>query len=256
MTELPRSVSDPVRVLLIEDQDMIREGIRLLIENHHGMTVVGEAKCRSGALDAVACQQPDVILLDLDLGDDHGLNLLPELLAISQGMRALILTGLCNFDLHLNAVRRGAMGLVLKSEAAETLIQAIHKVHAGEVWLNGKMMTCLLNDLWQARANHLTEGAAAQAKFPENSREATDVRWPGGPADEEAAKIATLTAREREIVTLIGEGMRNQRIAERLYICSTTVRHHLSAIFDKLGVADRFELAIYAYRHGLAKIPR
>jgi len=133
-------------------------------------------------------------------------------------------------EAHREAVRRGAMGLVLKEHAAETLLEAIAKVGAGEVWLEPSMVARVLGELTR----------------PQTAQQ---------PISPEAAKIATLTAREREVITLVGEGLRNQHIAERLYISEATVRHHLTAIFAKLGVADRFELAIYAYQHGLAKPP-
>ena len=111
----------------------------------------------------------------------------------------------------------------------QLVLEAIAKVRAGEVWLEPSMVARVLGEL--------TRPQTAQ------------------PISPEAAKIATLTGREREVITLVGEGLRNQHIAERLYISEATVRHHLTAIFAKLGVADRFELAIYAYQHGLAKPP-
>jgi two-component system nitrate/nitrite response regulator NarL len=104
-------------------------------------------------------------------------------------------------------------------------------VYAGEVWINRAMMARVIGGLWN----------------PVNAQTIQ--------ADPEAVKIALLTEREREVVGLIGEGLRNKQIAERLFISEITVRHHLTSIFDKLGVSDRFELAIYSYRHGLAKLP-
>src|SRR5204863_7278946 len=144
--------------------------------------------------------------------------------------RVLTLTGVRDPELHRRAVRLGVMGVVVKEKAAEVLLQAIEKVHAGEVWLERAMITRVLREM--TRRDEPTQ------------------------TDPEAAKTATLTAREREVIALIGEGLKNQQIARRLFISETTVRHHLTAIFAKPGVADRLELVIYAYRHGLAKPPR
>jgi DNA-binding NarL/FixJ family response regulator len=121
------------------------------------------------------------------------------------------------------------MGLVLKEKAATVLLQAIEKVHAGEVWLEGAMIASVLREMTQTRETRQT--------------------------NPEAARIALLTEREREIVALVGQGLRNKQVAERLFISEVTVRHHLTAIFAKLRVADRLELVIYAYRHGLACLP-
>jgi len=119
------------------------------------------------------------------------------------------------------------MGLVLKEKAADVLLQAIEKVHAGEVWLEPAMIASVLGEMTGARASQLL--------------------------DPEVAKIASLTEREREVVTLMSQGLRNRQIAARLGISETTVRHHLTSIFAKLEVTDRLELVIYTYRHGLAR---
>jgi DNA-binding NarL/FixJ family response regulator len=121
------------------------------------------------------------------------------------------------------------MGLVLKEKAAEVLLQAIEKVRAGEVWLDGAMIASVLREMT-------------------HTREAQ-------PVNPKSARLALLTEREREVIALVGQGLRNKQVAERLFISETTVRHHLTAIFAKLEVADRLELVIYAYRHGLAGLP-
>ncbi len=123
----------------------------------------------------------------------------------------------------------GAMGLVFKEKAAEVVIRAIERVHAGEVWFDRTLIGNVLTELSRASATK--------------------------KLDPEATKITKLTEREREIAALIGEGLKNKQIANRLFISETTVRHHLTSVFDKLGVTDRLELIIYAYRHGLAKPP-
>jgi two-component system nitrate/nitrite response regulator NarL len=223
------SAPHSIRVLIIDDHAVVRAGLRLLLENQPGLLVVGEAKHGAEAIAIAAQEHPDIMLLELDLNGESGLDLIPELLRAAERGRVLVLTGMRDPEVHQQAVRRGAMGVVLKDHAAEVVIKAIVKVHAGEVWIDRAMMASVLT--------HLARG-----------------RTPKEP-DPVVTKLAALTAREREVIRLIGAGLKNKQIAERLYISETTVRHHLTAIFDKLGVADRLELVIYAYRYGLAMPP-
>jgi DNA-binding NarL/FixJ family response regulator len=128
-------------------------------------------------------------------------------------------------------------------------------VLAGEVWLNGELMTKVINDFRQARARASTEKPIEEAAKTE-AAPASGLRSPVSKRDEyEEVKIARLTDREREVIGLVGRGMRNQQIADKLCISVITVRHHLTSVFSKLEVGDRFELAIYSFRHGLAKPP-
>jgi two-component system, NarL family, nitrate/nitrite response regulator NarL len=217
-----------IRVVLVDDHAVVRAGLRMLIESRPGLLVVGEAATTTDALVVAEREQPDIILLDLDLGGDNGLNILPELFATAKHARVLILTGVRDPEEHQRAVRLGAMGVVLKEKAADELLKAIEQVHIGEVWLDGALMARVL-------------GRVGATETPINP---------------ETAKIATLTDREREVIALICEGLQNRVIGDRLFISETTVRHHLTSIYDKLGVANRLELVIYAYRHGLAKQPR
>ncbi len=220
----------PIRILMIDDHAVLRAGLRMIIESHMGMTVVGEAENRRESLAAIANETPDIILLDLDLGDENGLDLLPELLTAVPDARIILLTGLRDADVQRRAILLGAMGLVSKQKAPDTVIRAIEKVYAGEVWLDRAMIASILND----RVN--TSVTADQ--------------------NVEAQRISKLTDREREVIMLIGEGIKNRQIAARLYISEATVRHHLTSVFAKLGVTDRFELVIYAFQHGLAKLPQ
>jgi two-component system, NarL family, nitrate/nitrite response regulator NarL len=221
------SLSQPIRVVIVDDHVVVRTGLRMLIESQPGIIVVGEAGNGAEALAVVGRTQPDIIVLDLDLGGESGLDYFPGLRTAASTARVLVLTGVRDPELHRRAVRLGSMGLVRKEEAAEVLLQAIKKVHAGEVWLEPAMIASVLGEMTGTRASQLL--------------------------DPEAAKIASLTEREREVVTLMGQGLRNKQIAERLGISETTVRHHLTSIFAKLGVTDRLELVIYIYRNGLAR---
>jgi two-component system nitrate/nitrite response regulator NarL len=218
-----------IRVLIIDAHTITREGLALVIETQPGLRVVGGAGNRSEALELTTREQPDVILLELDLGNSSGLDLLPELLAVAPAARILILTGVHDPEQHRHAVRLGAVGLVLKEKSVEMLFKAIEKVYAGEVWLERAMLTTVLNELTHSNGHK--------------------------PINPEEAKVTTLTAREREVITLVGQGLRNKEVAKRLFISETTVRHHLTSIFAKLNLSDRLELVIYSYRYRLAKVP-
>jgi len=185
------------------------------------------ARNRQEALGS-ASSEIDIILLDLVLGADCSLDFLPELMDAAERARVLVLTGTMDPELHLKAVCLGAMGVLQKSEAPEVLLKAIRKVHAGEAWMNRTMM------------------AAAMTRMRAH---------PTVKLDPDATKIAALTPRELQVIASLGEGRKNKEIAERLFISEKTVRHYLSSIFAKLGVTDRLELMIYAYRHGLVKVP-
>jgi len=224
---MPTSPTPPIRVLLVDDHAVIRTGLRLLLENKPGLQVVGEAGNRLDALTVAAREHPDLILLDLDLGGgSSGLDFLPELLVMAPAARVLILTGLHDAELHRRAVRLGAMGVVVKDKAAKVLFQAIEKVHAGEVWLEGAVVAQVLGELSSRRTST--------------------------QQDPEAAKITRLTARERELVALVCEGLSNRQIARRLFRSEGTIRNSLSVIFEKLEVTDRLGLVLYASRHNVA----
>jgi DNA-binding NarL/FixJ family response regulator len=229
MKPMPKPLTSSIRVLLIGSHSMLRSGLRMLIENQPGLVVIGETGIDSGALIA-AHQCPDIILLDLDRESEDSLALLSELKLVAKRARVLVLTSQRNPKICLCALHLGAMGLVLKEKSAEVLIEAIRSAHAGEVWLDSSMTTILFGEI--LRAEELKN------------------------ADPESDKIATLTGREREVIDLICEGLKNKQIGARLFISEITVRHHLTSIFNKLGVADRVGLVIYSYRRGLAKPPR
>ncbi len=221
----------PIRVLLVDDHALMRTGLRMLVDGHPAMTVVGEAASVEGLPDLVAREQPDIILLDLDLGGQSSLSVLPEVLAAAPEARVILVTGVREPAEHQRAIQLGIMGLLRKEQAAETLLQAIQKVHAGEVWLERAQVARALN--------RLTRQGGAEVK----------------PANPEQVKIDRLTQREREVMTLILEGLPNRQIAARLVISETTVSHHLTSIFAKLEVTSRFDLIIYAHRHNLVPQP-
>lgn len=220
------AISAPIGVLIVDDHAVVRAGLRMLIDQDPDMKVTSVAGNRSEALAAATSDQPNIIILDIVLGDEDGISLLPELRAAAPNSRVLVLTGLRSSQSQRQAMRAGAMGIVLKEHAAEILIKAIKKVHHGEVWLDRLMVGSVLQEMTEEKQ-----------------------------ADPDQEKIATLTEREREVVSLVGEGLKNKQIAAKLFISETTVTHHLSSVFSKLAVSDRLELIIFAFRHGLAKLP-
>jgi DNA-binding NarL/FixJ family response regulator len=216
-----------IRIVLIDDHQIIRDGLREFIESRPGMLVVGDAGDRAGALAVVAREQPDVVVLDLDLGGVSGLDLLPELLRAAAGASVIILTGLRDTEKRDRAMELGAKGVVLKENGVAELLNAIEKVHrTGEYWLEPGAARRLME---RAR------GGAAQS-------------------NPEAAKIATLTPTERELVTYLGKGLDNKQIAEQMHMAESTVRNNLTRIYDKLDIkGGRLALLVYAYQHGLVK---
>jgi DNA-binding NarL/FixJ family response regulator len=218
-----------IRVAIIDDHAIVRAGLRMLIEASGRMAVVGEAGNREEAFAVVARGQTDIIVLDLDIGGESSLEFIGDLLRSAGDARALVLTGLRDAEAHRRAIALGAMGVVLKEKAPGVLIKAIEKVHSGEIWLDRS-----------ATAAVLAEMARLHSKRD----------------DPEAAHIARLTERESQIVPLVCQGLRNKQIAEALCISEATVRNHLTSILSKLNLTDRFDLALYSFRHGLAKPPQ
>src|SRR5207245_10977054 len=216
-----------IRILLVDDHQIFLTGLQLLIEKEPHMIVVGTAINRAEAL-ALMQEHPDIVLLDLDLGNESGIDFLPQLIEPEEPPRVIAVTGVPDPELHLRAVRLGAMGVVLKVESSAFLIKAIRKVHSGEVWLNNSLISTVMTELLHANASK--------------------------KVDPEAEKIASLTEREHEVIALLAEGRRNKQIGEQLFISEKTVRHYLTSIFEKLGVTDRLALMIYAYKYGLAKL--
>lgn len=219
-----------IRVFLIDDHRTILWGLEKLIETGKPpMRVVGTATSYTEALNTLQQSEPDVILLDLDLGHENGFDAIPKLLAASPA-KILILTGVRDESVHHNAVLAGARGVVEKEARAESILSAIAKVHQGEVWLDRAATGRLLVEMSRSHA----------------SRHALDP---------EQQKISALTVREREIIAIsaANAGATARVIADKLHISEHTLRNHLTSIYEKLGVANRLELFAYAHQHKLMK---
>lgn len=216
------SPQGPIALVVLAAQPVVRLGVRQLLEGRTSITFAGEAARVSEGAAIVTSARPHVILLDPDC-EDFSLQTITQMAGLGQ-VPVLVFTGATDPHVHGRAVALGAMGVVEKRHSADTLGRAVEKVHAGEVWLERRATASMVQQM--VRRN----------------------------SDPEALKIDSLTKREREVIELIGSGFKSEAIANRLFISQATVRNHLTSILSKLELADRFELAFYARKHGLARV--
>jgi two-component system, NarL family, nitrate/nitrite response regulator NarL len=222
---MPVSANTPLRIVLLDAQTLFRVGLRCILATEPGLLVVGEASSVSDGIDIIASEKPDIILFEMNLLFLPDLEIVPALVKASGTARLILVTGTSDQAVLQKAVEDGVVGVIFKTQPPEILIKAIEKVHAGEVWLERSLIATVLGRL---------------------SRNQTP-----GKADQETDNMNSLSEREKEVVKLIGLGYKNKRISSELCISETTVRHHLTSIYDKLGVSDRLELLVYAHRYGL-----
>ncbi|WP_338760078.1 response regulator transcription factor [Massilia sp. METH4] len=214
-----------IRIMLVDDHKTMLWGLERLIQAEGpGLTLVATAGDPAEATALCALHRPDIVLLDLDLKGSSSLDILPSLLA-NAGTRVVILSANRDHATLAAAVKLGARGVVSKEAPAEDVLAAVRKVHGGELWLDQPLMQALLGQLVA----------------------------PPPAAAPEAGRIAALTPREREVIGMIvqGNGALNKELADRACISERTLRNHLTAIYQKLDVANRLELYMYATRHGL-----
>src|SRR5271165_803653 len=189
-----------IRVLMADDHAIFRDGLRKLLDGDEEITIVGEAQNGAECIKLLAKLKPDILLLDLRMPDKDGLAVLEEVNFDQIPTRVIVLTAAEDDRDVVRAMRLGARGVVLKQSATDLLVKSIHRVHAGEIWLDNRMT------------------AEVMKAFSKSSE--------SGPR-------------------------RNKEIGEKLFISEQTVKNHLHNIFDKLGVSDRLELALYAIHHRL-----
>jgi two-component system nitrate/nitrite response regulator NarL len=218
--------SSPLSIVILDNHALVRAGFRLLLDRYPTMKVVGEAGDLSAGLEIVARNKPDIVLFEFNLSEQENTAVITQILQASEKSRLILVTGIPDPSVSQAAVENGVMGVVLKTQSPEVLIKAIEKVHSGEVWLERLLIANVISRL---------------------SRNQFDKKNP------EENGISILSDREREIVRLIGQGLKNRKISTLLCISETTVRHHLTSIYSKLGVSDRLELLVFAHRYGLVK---
>jgi DNA-binding NarL/FixJ family response regulator len=222
---MPGLSKNPIRIVILDNHTLFRTGLRFIIESQPGMEVVGEAGSITESLEILTSLKPDIILVELNLTGPLEIDILSSLVNTAEGARLILVTGTSDPKVLQKAVEDGVVGVIYKTQPPETLLKAIEKVHAGEVWLERSLIANVLSRL---------------------SRNQPTVK-----VDPEAESITRLSEREKEVVKLIGKGLKNKRISTELCISETTVRHHLTSIYSKLGVSDRLELLVYAHRYGL-----
>jgi DNA-binding NarL/FixJ family response regulator len=220
-----------IRVILIDDHRSVLWGLEKLIDSQKPkMQVVGKFTSYAEASTQLEKLSPDIILLDLDLGGERGIDVLPLLIA-SCPAKVLILTGSRDIALHDQAIMSGAKGVLEKENSAETILSAIERVHEGQLWMDQARMGRIIMELSRKKS--------AEDNNPERK------------------KIESLTARERNIVAVVTSyaGATGSDIAKKLFISESTLRNHLSSIYSKLNLTNRLELWDYAHKHGLNKLP-
>lgn len=213
-----------VRVLIADDHALFRDGLRKLLESEGSFEVVGEASDGEMLLDLVRRTEADILLLDLSMPRQDGMDVLRELAAAQIPVRTLLLTATINKDQIVRALKLGAYGVVLKESTTQRLFDSIRCVMSGQYWVGRESISDLVRAL--RSVSNQENGSQKPREFG-------------------------LTPREMEIVTLVVAGYSNPDIAQRCSISEQTVKHHISNIFDKLGVSNRLELALFAVNHRL-----
>ena len=213
-----------VKVALVDDHTLFREGIKRILSLEPDIEIVGEAVDGEEVLLLLNHCRPDVLLLDIKMEKINGLQILPQIVGQYPQLKVIVLTAQISQAESVRAVKDGARGIILKHAASEFLIKGIRKVFDGELWADTSTMTRVVESL--------------SSKYR-------------GERDSEKDR-KELSQREKEVVGLVASGCRNKEIANKLFISEQTVKTHLSNIFQKLEINDRLELALYAMRNGLA----
>ncbi|MCL7454167.1 MAG: response regulator transcription factor [Anaerolineae bacterium] len=210
----------PIRVVIADDHAVVREGLRALIETEPGIELVGEACDGIEAVRLTRSLKPDVLLLDLVMPRQDGLQTISEIQAEESATRILVLTSFAEDEQVFPAIKAGALGYLLKDTTPRRLLQAIRDVYQGESSLHPTVARKLIGEL----------------------------HWPSSPPP--AGEV--LTEREVEVLNLVAQGLANQEIADQLVVSERTVRKHVSNILGKLHLANRTQAALYALRTGIA----
>jgi DNA-binding NarL/FixJ family response regulator len=209
------------RILLVDDHEVVRLGLKALLEHHAQFEVVGEASNAKEALEQVGRLHPDIVLMDIRLPGTSGIEACEEVIRQYPETRVVMLTSYAEDEMLFSAIRAGASGYVLKQIAGEDLVRALESVGRGEA---------------------LLDPAVTQRVFQEVRR---------AVKEEEASAFANLSQQERHVLMLVSEGKTNREIAKALFLGEGTVRNYVSSILSKLGVSNRAEAAAYAVEHNL-----
>jgi two-component system, NarL family, nitrate/nitrite response regulator NarL len=219
-----------IRIVVADDHPIFRDGLCKLLALEEDFEVVAQASDGRQVLELLQQQEPDILLLDLKMPGLDGLATLQRLQSVKNKTRVIVLTASDDKNEFVQAMRLGTSGIVLKQTATELLIKSIRKVHAGEIWLDS-----------HTTAEVIRRFISADEPAPA----------PPPPTSTRERERSPLSQREREIVALVAQGFKNKEMAEKMFISEQTVKNHLHNIFDKLGVSDRLELALYAIHNNL-----
>jgi two-component system, NarL family, nitrate/nitrite response regulator NarL len=222
-----------IRIVVADDHPIFRDGLCKLLALEEDFEVVAQAQDGRQVLEILQQLEPDILLLDLKMPGLDGLGTLQRLQAARNKTRVIVLTASDDKNEFVQAMKLGTSGIVLKQTATELLIKSIRKVHAGEIWLDSHTTAAVIRQFVAEDQQPVAPPPPVQAQ-PQRERE----RSP-------------LSQREREIVALVAQGFKNKEMAEKMFISEQTVKNHLHNIFDKLGVSDRLELALYAIHNNL-----
>jgi DNA-binding NarL/FixJ family response regulator len=220
-----------IRVLVADSHPVVLEGLRSILRPETDITIVGQALDGIEALEMVAATDPDVVLLELRLPRMDGLTVLRNLPARSTRAKALLFPAADVKDEFVEAMKLGCSGILMKHSPAALIAKSIRKVHEGEIWLDASTTATVIRQFASPGESY------TPMVNPSNGKNQRD--------------RAQLSQREREIIVLIAQGYKNKEIAEKMFITEQTVKNHLHNIFDKLGVSDRLELALYAIHNSL-----
>jgi DNA-binding NarL/FixJ family response regulator len=216
-----------VRIVLADDHQMFRDALRRLLDAEPDLVVVGEAGDGEEAVALTLQYEPDILLLDVAMPHANGMQVLEQIAAASKATRIIMVTGTVEENELRQALRLGARGFVLKESGAMQLLESIRIVHGGDYFVGRECMADLVSAV-------RSRGLAIDGKTPRQQK-----------AD------FGLTARERQIVSAVVNAYQNKEIAEKFAISEKTVKHHLTNIFNKVGVSNRLELALFAVHHHL-----
>jgi DNA-binding NarL/FixJ family response regulator len=220
-----------IRIVVADDHPIFRDGLCRLLALEEDFVIVAQAHDGREVLQVLQEHEPDILLLDLKMPNLDGLGTLQRLQANRNQTKVIVLTASEDKNEFVQAVKFGTSGIVLKQTATELLIKSIRKVHAGEIWLD----------------SNTTAAVMRQFATPDDAPAPPPVQAP--PTRDRDR--SPLSQREREIVSLVAQGFKNKEMAEKMFISEQTVKNHLHNIFDKLGVSDRLELALYAIHNNL-----
>ncbi len=232
-----------IRLLLADDHAMVRKGLQVFLATQPDITLVGEAANGQEALDLAASLLPDVILMDLNMPVLNGMETTKQLKLTHPDVKVIVLTSFSDQDHVLPAIRAGARGYLLKDIEPEELVNAIRRVHQGQVELHPEAAGQLMNMLT----------ATNQESYTNTSSNVLPSSSIASPAGAESSMLRDLTRREQEVLGLIARGMSNKEIGSTLHITEKTVKTHVSHLLDKLSLADRTQAALYAVKHGLGE---